>query len=65
MNYLCLSCRAEIPEGDQFCLRCQEKFSESLEHLRKGNCRIGIDLAKGKDVTVYWDRAGKVVRRNL
>ena len=30
MKYYCLSCRTEIPEGDQLCKECQEKLDTLL-----------------------------------
>jgi len=35
MNYLCLSCRAEIPEGDQLCLRCKRELKKYMYRLNK------------------------------
>lgn len=35
MKYYCMSCRTEIPEGDQLCPRCQSELEEYLYILGK------------------------------
>lgn len=37
MNYLCLSCRAEIPEGDMLCDRCKRECERYMSRLGKCN----------------------------
>ena len=35
MKYYCMSCRTEIPEGDQLCPRCQGELKKYMYRLDK------------------------------